>query len=387
MSKLPYDPQARRDTPLALKLKQRIRRDGPITVAEYMRSCLTDPEHGYYVTQRAIGATGDFITAPEISQVFGELIGLWSAVVWRQMGSPARFNLVELGPGRGTMMCDALRAAKIVPGFLDAAHIHLIESNATLVNIQRQSIGPLAPNAQWHRDTASALGRACSIPEAPTIIIGNEFLDTQPIAQFVFSNGHWYERAVGLDDNGQLEFTTLDEVEVVFEPIIGPSYVAGEGDIHERNGDLTFFGYTILNSLADSAPFATLLIDYGHARTGIGDTLQAVKDHLHVSPLFAPGESDLTAQVDFEALTWMTGHPGRISVDGPITQAEFLGGLGIMERASRLMSMNPQLANEIEMGVARLMGVPGMGDRFKAIGVRSAGLPPLPGFPLSAKAT
>ncbi len=380
MSDLPYDPDERRDTPLALKLKERIRRDGPITVAEYMRACLSDPEHGYYVRQRAIGAAGDFITAPEISQTFGELIGLWSAVVWQQMGSPGRFNLVELGPGRGTMMCDALRATKIVPGFTEAAHIHLIEPNTALAELQRQAILPLAPAARWHRDIADALGRGSAIPEGPTIILANEFLDTQPIAQYIFSNGQWRERAIGLNGNGELGFTMLAQIDDAFEPIIGPDYVASEGDIHERNGDLTFFGYTILNSLADSAPFAALLIDYGHASTGVGDTLQAVQDHRHVSPLLAPGESDLTAQVDFEALTWMTAHPGRIDVDGPVTQAEFLGSLGIMQRASRLMSANPRHANEIETGVARLMGVPGMGDRFKAIGIRSPELPPLPGF-------
>jgi SAM-dependent MidA family methyltransferase len=124
-----YDPNARRDTPLARKFKQRIRREGPISVAEYMQVCLQDPEHGYYVRQQAIGRSGDFITAPEISQVFGELIGLWSAVVWQQMGSPARMNVFELGPGRGTLMRDALRAAGKVPEFFEALSVHLVESN------------------------------------------------------------------------------------------------------------------------------------------------------------------------------------------------------------------------------------------------------------------
>lgn len=380
---LPYDPDARRDTPLALKLKERIRRDGPITVAEYMRACLTDPEHGYYVNKPAIGAKGDFVTAPEISQVFGELLGLWSAVVWQQMGSPTRFNLVELGPGRGTMMRDCLRAAKIVPGFLDAAGIHLIESNSTLIELQRQSLGALASHAHWHPDIASSLGPGCSIPQAPTILLANEFLDTQPIAQFIFKNGRWFERAIGLDAQARLEFTTLAHPDVVFSPTLGPRYIAQEGDIHERSGDLTFFAATVLQSLETEYPYACLMLDYGHTRSAVGDTLQAVEHHKYVSPLFAPGETDLTAQVDFEMFAKLMDWTGKSTTDGPVTQAEFLGSLGIMERASRLMSANPDLAHEIELGVARLMAVPGMGDRFKVIGVRSANLPPLPGFPKS----
>lgn len=378
-SDLLYDPDARRDTPLALKLKERIRRDGPITIAEYMQACLTDPEHGYYVNKQAIGAKGDFITAPEISQVFGELVGLWSAIVWQQMGSPARFNLVELGPGRGTMMRDALRATRIVPGFLEASDVHLIESNEALIAQQQEAVCELAPSARWHSDYAAAIGPGGAIPAGPTIVIANEFLDTQPIAQFIYQNGNWHERAVGLDANGQLVFAILEKVDEVFKPILGPDYVPEEGHIHERNGDLTMFGSVILPSLVDAGPFACLCIDYGHASTGYGDTLQAVEQHRHVSPLLAPGESDLSAQVDFELLRW-NKHPGRIAIDGPVTQAEFLGSLGIMERASRLMSANPLRAGEIEMGIVRLMAVPGMGDRFKAIGMRSAGLPTLPGF-------
>ena len=380
-SDLPYDPDARRDTPLALKLKQRIRRDGPITVAEYMRACLTDPEHGYYVRQQAIGANGDFVTAPEISQVFGELIGLWSVVVWQQMGSPFRFNLVELGPGRGTMMADALRAARIVPGFIEAAQLHLIEANATLIEIQRSTLYTYATRAHWHPEIATALGPGCTIPEAPTIILGNEFLDTQPIAQFIFQGGQWRERAVGLDTEGQLSFTILANPDNVFKPTLGPGYILNEGDIHERNGGLAFFAVTVLQSLETCAPYAGLLIDYGHSRSAVGDTLQAVEQHRHVSPLYAPGETDLTAHVDFETFASLMHSTRKSKIDGPTTQAEFLGSLGIMERASRLMSANPQLAHEIELGVARLMAVPGMGNRFKAIGVRSANLPPLPGFP------
>ncbi len=380
MNEAPYDPDARRDTPLALKLKERIRREGPLTVAQYMRACLSDPEHGYYVKQQAIGAKGDFVTAPEISQVFGELIGLWSAVVWQQMGSPRRFNLVELGPGRGTMMADALRAARIVPGFMESADIHLIEANNVLIELQRKSLAALAPNAQWHPQIATALGPDCTIPAAPTIILANEFLDTLPISQFIFKNGQWWERAVGLNADAHLTMTVLAEPDDTFSPTLGPDYVAQDGDIHERSGDLVVFATTVLQMLETSTPYAGLLIDYGHSRSGVGDTLQAVEHHHYVSPLYAPGETDLTAHVDFEMFAQLMEGTGKSNADGPTTQAELLGRLGIMERASRLMSANPNIAHEIELGAARLMAVPGMGDRFKAIGVRAPNLPPLPGF-------
>lgn len=381
MSGVSHDGEERRETPMAAKLKALIRQSGPITVADYMRACLSDREHGYYVTRQAIGRNADFITAPEISQVFGELIGLWSGVVWQLMGRPGSVNLVEIGPGRGTLMADALRAARIVPGFLNAATVHLIESSNVLRRTQETVLAGAPAAISWHRDIASALGRGATIPEGPTIVVANEFLDTQPVSQFVFHEGNWHERAVGLDAEERLTFTMLEAPDDSFEPTLGADYVAKDGDILERNSDMTYLGYAILMSLAEVAPFAALFIDYGHARSGVGDTLQAVSEHRYVSPLFAPGETDLTTQVDFELFETIASAPGRIAIDGPVTQAEFLGRLGIMERASKLMSANPGLANEIEVGVARLMAVPGMGDRFKAIGIRSAGLSPLPGFP------
>ena len=199
---LPYDPDARRDTPLALKLKERIRRDGPITVAEYMRACLTDPEHGYYVNKQAIGAKGDFVTAPEISQVFGELIGLWSAVVWQQMGSPARFNLVELGPGRGTMMRDCLRAAKIVPGFLDAASLILVD--VAQMDGLTDVFADFLP-----RDRIKPCRKIRAIPtDVPMILLANEFLDTCPVQQYVVAKHKVLLRAVGIDPDGRIGFVT-----------------------------------------------------------------------------------------------------------------------------------------------------------------------------------
>jgi NADH dehydrogenase [ubiquinone] 1 alpha subcomplex assembly factor 7 len=343
-----YDPDARRDTPLASKLKERIRREGPLSVAEYMAACLHDPEHGYYVKQPAIGRDGDFITAPEISQVFGELIGLWSAVVWQQMGSPARVNLVELGPGRGTLMRDALRAAQKVPGFLGAIDVHLVESNATLIDRQRATLSGCDRPIAWHASLAT-------ISQVPAIVIANEFLDTVPASQSIDG----IARRVSLDATDRLAFTPAD------------------GTIHEQQDHTALIAG--LAHRAAHAPLAALFVDYGHTATAHGETLQALRAHQPEHPLTSPGEADLTVHVDFEAFA-NTAASAALAVDGPITQGEFLGRLGIVERASRLMSANPAKAAEIELAVARLIAPQGMGSRFKAIGLRSPNLPILPGF-------
>lgn len=382
MSNLPYDPEARRETSLALKLKERILRQGPITIAEYMRSCLTDPEHGYYVTRQAVGAKGDFITAPEISQVFGELIGLWVAVVWQQMGAPQKFNLVELGPGRGTMMRDALRAARIVPGFLDAASIVLVDvapdPGATDILsglVPGQRINTLKTTAEIPKDT-------------PMILVANEFLDTCPVQQFEVVGKACFIRSVGLDPKGNLRFVAMTRAEGDDESFFAVNPYLRDGSVFEAQDwdDLAHL------PIDRTAPWAALFIDYGYFdaernkdQVVVADTLQAVRGHKFEHPLTSPGEADLTCQVDFNDVKLQFDFEPiegetRLAVDGPVTQAQFLGSLGIIERTSRLMNANPQAALEIETGVARLMAVPGMGSRFKAIGVRSADLPPLPGL-------
>jgi SAM-dependent MidA family methyltransferase len=372
---LPYDPEARRATPLARVLEQRMRRDGPISVRDYMHACLQDEAHGYYRTRTAIGAAGDFITAPEISQVFGELIGLWCAVVWQQMRAPTRVNLVELGPGRGTLMRDALRAAKVLPGFLDAVMVHLVESSATLREIQAATLCDDARRPTWH-DSLETLPGA-----TPTIVVANELLDALPIRQLVASPGGLVERMVGLDDAGRLVFLHGSTVGPPPDGVAAPA----DGELVEI-GDFSMLAP--LGGLARRAPVAGLCIDYGHWMSPpdgpiAGETLQAVRHHAAEHPLTSPGEADLTAHVDFAAFGRQAARQG-FAVDGPVTQAEFLGSLGILQRASRLMAANPAKAHEIEAGVARLMAVPGMGNRFKAIGIRSAGLAPLPGFPTGA---
>ena len=375
------EPEARRETPLAVKLKDRIRRTGPLTVAAYMQACLQDPEFGYYVKQQAIGREADFITAPEISQVFGELIGLWSAVVWHQMGKPSRVNLVELGPGRGTLMRDAVRAAHKVAGFADALHIHLVELSEPLRKRQEKTLAGCAVPVSFHADAVGLLSRRDPLGDAPVILIGNEFLDTFGVDQFQFCDGDWRARKVGLDRHGVLDFVAA--AASGGRPGSLPATAnPREGDIFEVAVASSQFATAIASTLSQSQPFAALFIDYGHERSGFGDTVQAVEGHRSVSPFFAPGETDVTVQVDFAqfAAACRTSGAERLAVDGPVSQGEFLGRLGIVERASRLMSANPAKGAEIELGVARLISPQGMGSRFKAIGIRSAALPPLPGF-------
>jgi len=372
-----------RETPLARRLKERIRREGPIALREYMQACLQDAEHGYYCTARAIGARGDFITAPEISQIFGELIGLWSAVVWQQMGRPDGLYLFELGPGRGTLMRDALRAMRNVSGLRAALDVHLVECNGTLREMQQATLAAEGVSATWHDDVASALMDRSEVARGPTILIANEFLDAIPLDQWVFKACGWHKILVGLDPAGNFTFQTkdrdprpLEASEIEGEP--------GEGTIIEYRHSLFYLGHVMLGERARGGPLAALFLDYGHMRTTFGDTLQAVRGHATVSPFDAPGETDLTAHVDFEHFAACAHQPMRpgagLVVDGPVTQAEFLGSLGAVERAARLMAANPDQALAIEAGVARLLAPNGMGTRFKALGVRSSNLPTLPGF-------
>jgi SAM-dependent MidA family methyltransferase len=357
-------------TPLAERLAARIAREGPIGVAAFMQACLGDPEHGYYRSRDAIGRAGDFITAPEISQAFGELIGLWCAVVWQQMGAPSGLRLVELGPGRGTLMHDALRAARAAPAFRAALDVHLVETNAGLAAQQRDVLQGAGVPVTWSADPARLA------PGTPTIVIANEFLDTLPVAQRVLRGGRWRTRLVGLDGDGRLAFVDgADDPAPPLPPALDGK--AREGDTLETRDDELAGLAATLASLG--APLAALFIDYGHTTPAFGDTLQAVRRHRYDDPLAAPGEADLTAQVDFAAAAAAMQRCG-LAVDGPTTQAQLLGALGIAERASRLMGANPAKAARIEADIARLMAPGGMGTRFHALGVRSLDLATLPGF-------
>lgn len=366
-----YDATARRDTPLARLIKQHIDRDGPLSVLEYVRLCLEHPEHGYYRTKPVLGARGDFITAPEISQIFGELIGLWSAVVWRAMGRPPLLNLVELGPGRGTLMADALRALRVMPDCLAALRGHLVESNAVLMQAQRDTLHQAPCPVTWHASPAE-------LPQGPTILLANEFLDTCPAAELEVVDEGLAMRGVGLDAAGELTFVRLSPVIKANAADLGIDPAPAPGTIIEQQ---SFAVLLDLLSGAGAAPFAGLFIDYGYETPSTGASLQAVRNHSPEHPLTSPGEADLTVQVNFAAFRRLAEAAG-LACDGPIPQAEFLGALGIMERASRLMAANPAKALAIETAVARLMAPAGMGSRFKVIGVRTPALATLPGFAL-----
>jgi SAM-dependent MidA family methyltransferase len=359
---------------LRAELTERIRREGPLPVDRFMQACLDHPVHGYWRKPTIIGAGGDFVTAPEISQVFGELIGLWCAVVWEAVGRPAPVRLVELGPGRGTLMRDALRAARALPGFLDAVSVHLVEVSAPLRRLQGET---LLAGAEG-RALAGRLARHEAIEEVsagPAIVVANEFLDALPIRQLVCLRRAWYERVVALGPDGRFRFEAGDEVGDAVD-FVGTAPPLGDGAIVElREGERE-----LLASLAARMePLAVLFIDYGPAGEPFGDTLQAVRGHAYADPLAEPGAADLTAHVHFAALARKARAAG-LAADGPMTQAEFLGRLGIVERTARLMAANPARAGEIEAATQRLMSPAGMGQLFKAMVVRSPALPAPPPF-------
>ena len=361
------------DTPLAAEIRRRIASAGPMPVSQFMDLCLSHPEHGYYMTRDPIGGTGDFLTAPEMSQIFGELIGLWSAEVWRLMGAPAGVGLIELGPGRGTLMLDALRASKAVPEFRKALTAHLVETSPALRQRQHDTLADLALPVQWHDHLAD-------VPEAPSIIIANEFFDALPVNQVVKQKDGWHERVVELDSFDRLSFGIAAEPLRRFEQTLPPAVrAAGNGTIYEWRSDhmVLEMSRRILR-----AGGAALVIDYGHTKSAAGETLQAVRAHGYTDPLAAPGLADLTAHVDFEALSSSAECIGA-RTHGPIEQATFLRRLGIETRAAALKTVAPPaMAPKIDTAVARLTDESrtGMGAMFKVIGVSQRPLEALPGF-------
>ena len=336
------------ETPLSQIIAAEIRENGPMPLDRYMALCLGHPMHGYYMTRDPFGVEGDFITAPEISQMFGELIGVWCVTAFQGIGSPGRFNLVELGPGRGTLMADLLRAAGKVKEFRQAAHIHLVETSPVLRCLQHQTLGE---QPAWHDSFVT-------VPAGPTILIANEFFDALPIRQFERRDGNWFERRVGLSAGGRLVIGLAQTTE--------PLPPAPDGAIIESAPDRLALAHEIGTRLS-AAPGSALIIDYGHAASGHGDTLQAVRKHEFTGLLDAPGEADITAHVDFEALRIAFQRTG-CSVHGPITQAQFLKALGIDLRADRL-------GEEARLAASRLAGEGQMGNLFKVMAITSAELP------------
>ncbi len=346
---------------LDARLKAEIAASGPISAAQYMLRCLHDPQGGYYATRPRLGAEGDFITAPLVSQMFGELIGLWVAETWARLGAPARFRLVEMGPGDGTLMSDAVRAlSRAAPNVLDAAELWLVETSAPLRMVQRQTLGE---RPHWARTLDE-------VPDgAPLILVANELLDCLPARQFVRTEEGWAERWVGLDDAGELSFR--------LQPLPMDLGSAPLGSVLERSDAQAAMGSMVGARIAADAG-AALFIDYGRDAPGFGDTLQALIGHEKLSPLQRPGEADLTVHADFPAFAEAARQAGAGAT--PImTQGDFLRALGIDARAAALMRARPDSADKLRRQLGRLIDADQMGDLFKAVAIHSPGLTP-PGF-------
>ncbi|HEY6753906.1 MAG TPA: SAM-dependent methyltransferase [Pseudolabrys sp.] len=356
-------------SPLEAEIRRRIRVGGPMPVAEYMALCLCDPKHGYYTTHDPFGARGDFITAPEVSQMFGELIGLWVAAMWKQMGAPENVRLIELGPGRGTLMKDALRAAQIVPEFRAAVVAHLVEVSPILQTQQEKALENTGVPVVWHPTLTE-------VPKGPSIIVANEFFDALPVNQAIKTERGWHERRIQIDSSGQLAFTIAPEPIPFFQTLLPPALRSPRvGAIFEWRAETA--AMELGRRVADDRG-AALVIDYGHTETGLGETLQAVGQHAYADPLSLPGGLDLTAHVDFKALIRAAEAMGAIGY-GPIEQSQFLRRLGIEHRAATLKAKAAR-ADEIDQALARLIGHnrSAMGELFKvaAFAHPSVGVPP-----------
>ena len=361
-------------SPLEIEIRRRIAAAGPMPVGQYMALCLGDPEHGYYTTRDPFGVRGDFITAPEISQMFGELIGLWMATVWSQMGSPENIRIVELGPGRGTLMNDALRAVQMIPAFREALVVHLVDISPALRSAQEQTLEHWGVGLSWHTTLEE-------VPKGPAIIIANEFFDALPINQAVKARYGWHERQIEIGPDGQFAFTTAREPIAHFDMLLPvPVRQAPLGSIYEwRDGKPAM---QLGKRLKDQGG-AALVIDYGHTTSGVGETLQAVGKHAYADPLAEPGNVDLTAHVDFRALALGVQAMGANGF-GPIDQAQFLTRLGIETRAAALKkkAASRAAAADVDAALARLTGQgrTGMGELFKVACFAHASVGVPPGF-------
>ncbi|HEY7688620.1 MAG TPA: SAM-dependent methyltransferase [Dongiaceae bacterium] len=359
-------------TPLGEILARRIRLAGPMTIAEFMAEAVNHPQHGYYKQGDVFGPAGDFITSPEISQMFGELIGAWCADCWEKMGSPRRVVLVEIGPGRGTLMADLLRGTRKAPGFHEAIELHLVETSPALRDLQKASIAKAAPamHARWH-DAFD------DVPEAPLLQVSNEFFDALPVHQFEQRGGRWQERMVTLGDDGGFAYALRapgPAFALAAPPVpapegtvleVCPAAIAVTGAIAQR---LVAFGGAALN------------FDYAIGEGGIGDSVQAVRRHGKHSVLDDPGLADLSAHVDFGAIARAAREAGAV-VHGPVPQGELLERLGIHQRARALQQRaTGQQAADLAAAVERLLDLQQMGTLFKALAFTAPNLPVPAGF-------
>jgi NADH dehydrogenase [ubiquinone] 1 alpha subcomplex assembly factor 7 len=331
-------------TKLGQIIAQMIAEGGPMPLDRFMTLCLSHPEFGYYMTRDPFGVSGDFTTAPEISQVFGELIGVWVAQTWHHLGSPGKFALVELGPGRGTLMMDVLRVLQKVPACAKAAEVHLVETSPVLRAAQLERV----PDATWHSSVAS-------LPSLPSILLANEFFDALPIRQFERSNGRVFERVIG------------EGLKLGLEPTAQQFPFVGDGVFEDAS-----IREAVALQLGDQlnrCTGAALVIDYGHVRTALGDTLQAMKAHQFCAVTDFVGEADITSHVDFESLGRGFA-AGGAQVSGVMTQGQFLQAMGLQARTQILADASSGAKKrEIILASERLANQSEMGDLFKVMAV------------------
>ncbi|HYX02213.1 MAG TPA: SAM-dependent methyltransferase [Reyranella sp.] len=334
-------------------IARRIALTGPISLAEFMTEALLHPRLGYYRKAMPVGAAGDFITAPEISQVFGELLGAWLAERWRAMGAPQPVRMIELGPGRGTLMADALRATRSVPGFHAAIDLHLVEINERLQALQRSALAGFRPS--WH-------ARLDDVPEGPTLLIANEFFDALPVRQFEKTDHGWAERMVGLDSDGETLRFALAPGVTPFAALLPEASTGAQAEISEAARAVAGAIGTRLRRQGGWA----LIVDYGDERAGRGASLQAVREHRGAPILERPGETDLSAHVDFAALARATGMP----TFGPVAQGDFLRRIGAWQRAAALKARAGEAEKvAIDAALARLIESDQMGTLFRVMAV------------------
>ena len=361
-------------TPLDRLIRAEIAANGPMDTGAFMALALAHPRHGYYVTRDPFGQAGDFVTAPEISQMFGELLGLWSVAVWRGLGAPDPFRLIELGPGRGTLMADALRAASRDPGFLKAAQVTFVETSPVLRQAQGRALAPTGAVPAWADDLNT-------VPDdAPVILLANEFLDALPSRQLVFTRGQWRDRVIGHDAGTDSLVFGAGPGPSAHAALLAPDVAArgGEGMVAEICPQALTLGAALGGRLATRGG-AALFIDYGPASSGPGDSLQAVKAHRPVPVLERVGEADLTAHVDFARFAEAARQAGA-DAHGPVAQGDFLGRLGIAVRAEQLCHAVPGKAQAIRAALTRLTAPDQMGTLFKALALTARGGHAPPGF-------
>jgi SAM-dependent MidA family methyltransferase len=342
--------------PLERQLVEEIRATGPIGVDRFMGLALSE----YYGSRDPLGAAGDFTTSPEISQVFGEILGLWGADQWQRLGCPLPLKLIELGPGRGTLMADLLRALKVLPALRQAVEVHFVETSPTLRRAQGQTLQRFHPDLapRWH-DTLE------QVPPGPMLLVANEFFDALPIRQWLREGDRWRERLIGLDDTGALGFVTGPAGQPPVEPL-----VATEGDLFETCAPALAIADEIGRRLS-AAPGAAVLIDYGHGQSAVGDTLQALKGHAYAPVLTDPGEADLTAHVDFDALGRALTAAGA-NVAALEQQGRFLIDKGAEVRLGVLLRGKDETAAlALKTGVRRLIDPMEMGRLFKVLAATS----------------